>query len=142
MSNDQAEKAVDYFQKAVDMEGTGANKDEYLYNLALSQYSAKKYRAAFNTAKLVEGENKGKAMKICGDAIAVTVNGCGETTFERKANYWLANDYYRKAAALGVDVSTSRFLDNAPTDEDIFTEGKSKGSPFTLSCWGESTIIR
>jgi tetratricopeptide (TPR) repeat protein len=142
LSNDQAEKAVDYFQKAVDMEGAGANKDEYLYNLALSQYASKKFRAAFNTAKMVEGTNKGKALKICGDAIAATANGCGETTFERKANYWLANDYYRKAAALGADVSTSRFLDSAPTDDEIFSEGKTKGSSITLSCWGESTTIR
>jgi len=42
------------------------------------------------------------------DAIAATANGCGETTFERKANFWLANDYYRRAAAAGADVSTGK----------------------------------
>lgn len=142
LQNGQDEKAVDYFQKAVDMEGQGANKDEYLYNLALSQYSAKRYKAAYNTARTVEGANKGKAMKICGDSVAALANSCGDTTFERKANYWLANDYYKKAAALGEDVSTGKYLDSAPTDEEIFNEGQSKGSSYSLKCWGESTTVR
>jgi hypothetical protein len=78
------------------------------------QFSALSIQLQKNSAqpsirlKLVEGANKGKALKICGDAIAATANSCGETTFERKANYWLANDYYRKAAASGADVSTSK----------------------------------
>lgn len=142
MQNDQSEKAIDYFQKAVDMEGEGVNKNEYLYSLASAQYASKKYKAACTTAKMVEGEKKGKALKICGDCIAQLANSCGDTTFDRKANYWLANDYYRRAAALGEDVSSSKYLDNAPTDEEIFSSGFTKGSSFTLSCWGESTIIR
>lgn len=142
MENDQAEKAVQYFEKAVELEGDGANKNDYLYYLATAQYSAKKYRAAYSTAKMVEGDKKGKAMKICGDAIAAMANSCGDTTFERKANYWLANDYYRKAAALGEDVSTSKYLDNAPSETEIFENSQQKGASITLSCWGESTVIR
>lgn len=135
-------KALDYFQKAVDMEGDGANKDKYLYGLCNSQYSNKKYSAAYKTANLVGGEYKGKAYVIAGNSIAATANGCGETTFARKANYWLANDYYKKAAANGVDVSTSKFLDNAPTAEECFNEGVTMGSSVSLSCWGETTIAR
>lgn len=142
LQNDQPDKAVNYFEKAVEMEGAGENKDEYLYNLALSQYAAKKYRAAYSTAKMVEGKNKGKAMKICGDSIAQLANSCGESTFERKANFWLANDYYKKAAALGEDVSSSKYLDNAPSSEEIFSAGYRTGDSISLSCWGESTTIR
>lgn len=140
--NGNESKAVEYFQKAVDMEGAGANKDKFTYALANCQYAAKRYRDAFRTAKLVEGEFKGKAMVICGNAIAASANSCGETTFDRKANFWLANDYYRKAAALGEEVSTGKFLGDAPTKEEGFNVGVSEGSSVSLPCWGESTTAR
>lgn len=142
LENGNETKAVDYMQKAVEMEGTGANKDKYTYALADSQYRAKRYRDAFRTAKLVEGEFKGKAMVICGNAVAASANSCGETTFDRKANFWLANDYYRKAAALGEEVSTGKFLGDAPTKEEGFNVGVSDGSSVSLPCWGESTTAR
>lgn len=143
LENDNAEKAQPYFEKAVELEGTGANKDKYTFYLASSQYSNGKYSQAFRTAKLVEGaEFKGMALKICGDAIAATANGCGETTFLRKANYWLANDYYKKAAAAGADVSTSKYLSNAPDKTEGFNEGVSEGTSVYLECWGENTTAR
>jgi hypothetical protein len=135
-------KAKEYFKKAIEMEGEGENAGKYKYGLATAHFHSGSYKAAFNTAKSVQGEYRGKALKICGDAIARTANSCGDTSFERKANYWLANDYYKKAAAAGAKVSTSQYLKNAPTKEDVFDEGKSVGSSITLKCWGESTTIR
>ena len=134
---DQNSEAVASFQKAVDLEGEGENKNKYLLALAKSQYIARSYKAAFSTAKKVEGDEKSDALKLCGDCIAATANGCGDSTFERKANYWLANDYYVKAGA-----GSSKFLSNAPTSQDMFDEGVSAGSSVSLSCWGESTTAR
>jgi len=143
LESDNVEKALPYFEKAVELEGAGANKDKYTFYLASAQYSNRKYSQAFKTAKLVEGtEFKGMALKICGDAIAATADGCGESTFKRKANYWLANDYYRKAAAAGLDVSTSKYLSNAPTQTEGFNEGFPEGTSVYLECWGESTTAR
>ncbi|MGV6861989.1 MAG: tetratricopeptide repeat protein [Putridiphycobacter sp.] len=136
------DKARDYFKKAIEMEGEGENAGKYTYGLAVAYYSSGSYKAAFNTAKGVQGEYRGKAMKVCGDAIAKTANSCGDTSFERKANFWLANDYYRKAAAAGAEVSTSQYLSAAPSNEEVFDQGLSQGGSFTLKCWGESTTIR
>jgi len=135
-------KAKEYFEKAIEMEGERENVGKYQYGLATAYYSSGSYKVAFKTAKGVKGEFRGNALKICGDAIARTANSCGDTSFERKANYWLANDYYKKAAAAGAKVSTSQYLNNAPTKEDIFDAGKSVGSSISLKCWGESTTIR
>lgn len=140
--NGDDSKALKYYEKAVELEGAGANKDKYTYAVADGQYKAKRYKEAFRTAKTVGGAYQGKAMIICGNAVATTANGCGESTFERKANNWLANDYYRKAAALGESVSSSQFLSGAPTQEEGFTQGVSEGSSVSLSCWGESTTAR
>jgi len=134
--------AVDAFAKAVELEGEGENKDAYTLALAAAQYTANQYSSAFRTAKSVDGELRGKAMVICGNAVAATANSCGSSTFERKANYWLANDYYKKAASLGESVSSSKFLSSAPNQDDLFNEGISAGASITLSCWGESTTAR
>ncbi|MBD3636544.1 MAG: hypothetical protein HUJ25_04315 [Crocinitomicaceae bacterium] len=135
-------KAVEAFEKAVELEGDGENKEAYKLELAGAQYKAGQYNSAFRTAKSVEGELKGKALVICGNCIAALANSCGESTFDRNANYWLANDYYKRAASLGESVSTSKFLDRAPDANAIFDAGKTKGDAITLSCWGESTTIR
>ena len=138
----EEKKAVDAFQKAVELEADGENKNQYLLELASAQYKANQYNAAFKTAKSVGGDFEGKALAICGNCVAALANNCGESTFERKANYWLANDYYQRAAAKGEEVSSGKFLSNAPDENEIFDAGRSKGESITLSCWGESTTIR
>ncbi|MEX1003556.1 MAG: hypothetical protein WDZ35_15665 [Crocinitomicaceae bacterium] len=142
LSKNQTSEAIKSFEKAVEMEADGENKDKYVFNLANAQLEAHQYSTAFRTAKQVGGDYKGKAMIIAGNAISATANSCGESTFDRKANYWLANDYYSRAASMGENVSSSRGLSSAPTDTEIFQAGKSKGESITLSCWGESTTVR
>lgn len=130
-------KAKGYYLNAIALEADGENKDKYTLGLANAQSATRSYKAAFKTAKLVGGEYRAAAMKICAGAIVATANSCGDTSFDRKANYWLANDYMRKANS-----SSTSYLSNAPNDEEIFDEGKSKGSRVSLPCWGESTTIR
>ena len=144
LNNDNVSKTKDYFSKAVELEGEGENKNKYLLNLANAQYKSKSYKAAFRTAKSVgDGDFKADALMICANSIAATANSCGESTFERKANYWLANDYVKRAIAAGKEgVSGGKFLSNAPTKNEGFDEGISDGSSITLSCWGESTTVR
>lgn len=143
LSKDKTSEAITAFEKAVELEADGENKDKYLLNLANAQYKSRSYKSAFRTAKQVSGDFKGDALMICANSIAATANGCGESTFERKANYWLANDYVNRAIAAGKKgVSSSKFLSNAPDSNDAFNEGISSGSSISLSCWGESTTVR
>jgi hypothetical protein len=144
VGNNNNSKALKYLDQAIELEGNGPNKDKYMYALASQQYKAGSYKAAFNTAlKVGSGEYKGEAYMICANAIAATANGCGSSTYERKANYWLANDYVRKAISAGkTDVGSDRFLSSAPSSTDIFNEGISMGSSHYCSCWGESTTVR
>ena len=139
---EELEKARTYYEKAIELEGPeGQNIDKYNYYLASSLLNSKKYRAAFKIAKTVNGEFKGKAMIICANAIGSTASSCGETTFDRKANNWLADDYMKKASAAG-ETYSSRYLKGAPTTNEIFEAGKAAGQTIRLSCWGESTTIR
>ncbi len=144
LGNNNTTKALKYLDKAIELEGNGPNKDKYFYALASQQYKAGSYKAAFNTAlKIGSGDYKGEAYMICANAIAATANSCGSSTYERKANFWLANDYVRKAIAAGkTDVGSDRFLNSAPSSTDIFNEGISMGTSHNCSCWGESTTVR
>ncbi len=144
LSNDNTSKAGDYFKKAIELEGEGENKDKYLLNLANVQYKLRSYKSAFKTAKGVgAGDHKGDALMICANSVAATAMDCGESTFMRKANYWLANDYVKKAISAGYSgVSSSKFLKNAPDSNAAFSEGISSGASVSLSCWGESTTVR
>lgn len=143
LSNDNNSKAAEYFSKAVEAEGDGENKDKYLLNLANVKYKQGSYKSAFKTAKGVGGDYRGDALVICANSIAATANDCGESTFSRKANYWLANDYIKKAIAAGAKgVSSSRFLKNAPGSDEAFSENVNEGTSVNCSCWGESTIAR
>ena len=133
----QYKKAKGYYTNAIELEADGENVNKYRLALARSLSASRSYKAAFKTAKTVGGEYRADAMRICAGAIAATANSCGDTSFDRAANYWLANDYMRKASA-----SSTKYLSNAPNDDIIFDAGKSKGSRISLPCWGESTTIR
>ncbi|OIQ37469.1 MAG: hypothetical protein BM555_00670 [Crocinitomix sp. MedPE-SWsnd] len=134
--------AIEYYEKALENTQDTSVIDIWIFKLAMSYYGAKEYKKAFKYAKLVEGKNRASAMKICGDCIAVTANVCGNSTFERKANYWLANDYYKKAKALGIDVSTAKYLNMAPTVGEVFDQGLNMGDSIHLDCWNERSVIR
>jgi len=133
----QYKKAKGYYTNAIELEADGEKTDKYRLGLARAQSASRSYKAAFKTAKMVGGEYRADAMKICASSIAATANSCGDTSFDRKSNFWLANDYMRKASS-----GSTKYLSNAPSDEEIFNAEKSKGSKVFLPCWGESSIIR
>jgi hypothetical protein len=136
-------KAKTYFIKAIELEGDGENVNKYKLGLANAQYASHSYKVAFKTAKSIQGEDRGKALIICANCIAATANSCGDTSYERKANYWLANDYIKRAVSAGASgLSSSKYLNRAPTSTDTFDEGKAAGQSIILKCWGESTKIR
>jgi TolA-binding protein len=136
------EDAILQFERTISLDGDSLYLDNSYYQITLANYLRKDYKRAFSVAKKVALVNKGKAYKLMGDCIALLADDCGNSTFERKANYWLANDYYQKAKALGEDVSASQYLKNAPSLTEIFDGGLAIGDKVFLSCWGESTEIR
>lgn len=131
--------AVEVLEKALQLPDA---TDEVKYELAFNYYRSKKYTKAFAIAMDISGELKGKALKLAGDCEAAKAGSCGNSTFERKANYWLANDFYKQAAAAGEQVSTSQFSKNWPTASECFNEGVKMGDVIQFDCWTQTTIVR
>ena len=140
LSQKMYDKATEAFQKALEFDPD--NQDEYNYYLARTLFEEGKYSRAFNKAKEVGGEYKGKALQLCGDCVAVMAKNCGDSTFDRKANYWLANDYYKMAKQAGENVSSTKYLDKAPSQDECWEENKELGDIIECTCWKETTKVR
>ena len=115
-----------------------AKKMEITYMIASAQFSARSYKAAYNTAMSISGEYKGKALVIAGKSVGNNANNCGVSSFERKCNYIYAVQLLQQASALGESSggAIGSFRNNFPTSEDIF-DNDSPAS-VTLSCYGVS----
>lgn len=115
----------------------GADNDEINYRIAHILYLQGSYKAAYNQASNVNGgEWKGKAISLMANSVAALANGCGDTTFDRKANYWYAVQLAERAGA-----SSASFKKNCPTSQEIFNENKQQGESHYLPCWGVSVTI-
>jgi tetratricopeptide (TPR) repeat protein len=121
-------EALEAYRKALTYDD--ADKDEINYRIAHAQYAQGQHKAAYNTAMTVGGENRSKALALAASCVAALANSCGDTTFERKANYWYAVELAERAGT-----STSAYKANCPTSQDIFNENKERGGSFFLSCW-------
>ncbi|AZQ43621.1 hypothetical protein [Nonlabens ponticola] len=81
--------------------------------------------------------------------VANSANSCGSTTLEKRAVYWVAARYARKAAAVDPSIkgnalkSVASYNASAPQKNDIFMSEKyNSGSTISIGCWiGESVRI-
>jgi tetratricopeptide (TPR) repeat protein len=120
--------ALEMFKKAMTFDD--ADKDELNYRIAHVQYAQGQHKVAYSTAMSVGGEYRSKAIGLAASCVAASANSCGDTTFERKANYWYAVELAERAG-----VSTSAYKANCPTSQDIFNENKERGGSIFLPCW-------
>lgn len=138
-------KSIEYYNKAIDLEGDGQNADKYKLGLVKGYFDANTYKSVVRAAKSVGGEHRGEALKLAGIAIGSTTTQCGDTYYDRKVNYCLAVDYLNKAAANGASGTSSyitRYKDNFPTLDEAFKVGTKEGETITLPCWNETTKLR
>ena len=122
--------AMDAYKKAKEMDN-GERSDELNYRIAYAYYIQGNHKAAHNSALNVSGEFRSKALDIAAKSVAATANSCGDTSFERKANYWYAVELAERGG-----LSAASYKANAPTKNMIFDENKTEGDSITLSCWG------
>jgi tetratricopeptide (TPR) repeat protein len=81
--------------------------------------------------------------------IASSANSCGDTTFEKRAVYWIAARWAQKAGAVDPSLrstaqqAVANYNGTAPQKADIFTNPHyNSGQIITIGCWiGESVKI-
>jgi tetratricopeptide (TPR) repeat protein len=146
----QDNKAVEYFDKAINLETDNYKKAKYYYRLALIfKGKGQPSRARDNAKKAIQQRpSYGAAYLLISNLYAGSANNCGTDEFSKRMVYVAAADQARRAKSVdpGISATANKYIESymasAPSKKLIFTEGKASGTPYTIGCWiNETTKI-
>ena len=141
-ANGNINKALGYYENAAELEKEPLDKAKAYFSIA----EVYKKRGSFSTARKYYDlalENKpsmGIAYLRIADMIASSANSCGSSTFEKRAIYWKAAKYARRAASVDASLRSTAtqtaesYDQRAPSKSDIFQE-EMQGKTISFSCW-------
>ena len=144
------EKATQFFKEGISME-KDSNKlvNYYLKNAKFLNSSGKSSKGINMARKALDIEpNNAKAYLVMGDAVIYGAKYCKGLKFSGSEVYWVAVDYYNKAAELSNNEEVrKKALKNAskysayfPLTNAIFMDKEVKeGSKYTVGCWINAT---
>lgn len=141
-ANGDTNKALDFYKDAAELEEDALDKAKAYFSIA----EVYKKRGAFSSARkyydlaLNNKPSMGIAYLRIADMIASSANTCGSSTFEKRAIYWKAAKYARRAASVDASLrdnatqTAESYDQRAPSKSDIFQEGK-EGQTISFNCW-------
>ncbi len=141
-------KALDYYTEAAELEEDPSDQARIYYRIA-SNY---KERGSFSQARnfyrkaISAKPSLGRAYLQIANMIAQSANSCGETTFDKRAVYWLAADYAARAARVDPSIASNAnqtataYRGRAPQKSDVFQQGRSAGEAIRIGCWIGETV--
>lgn len=137
-----ADQALEYYNQSAELETNPNDQAKVYYQIAENfrrKGSFGKARQYYNKAL-----EKKPSMGICYLRIARmyadSVNSCGSDPFSKRAVYWKAAEYARKAARVDGSIAgnanstASAYEGRAPSKQDIFTSGRA-GQTISFGCW-------
>ncbi len=136
-----------YYQEAIDLETDPKERANAYYRLALQAKKSGNYgkaRGLFNKA-LSEDGSLGQAYLNIAAMYAASANNCGNTTFDKRAVYWLAASTAERAGRVSPSLSgtasktAASYRALAPSTADIFSSNKS-GQTVSIGCWIGSSV--
>ena len=143
----QASKAIEYRNKAVDIETNPYKKAKYLYQIANTMKRRSKSESRRYALRALQAQpSLGHAYLLIANLYASSANSCGTDEFSKRMVYVAAADMARKAKA--VDPSNSSTADryirsytaNSPSTKMIFQMGLKSGTPHKIGCWIGETV--
>ncbi|HKK81523.1 MAG TPA: tetratricopeptide repeat protein [Prolixibacteraceae bacterium] len=143
-------KAFNYYEKAYNLATNNEDKALYYYEaagLALQQGDLEKSR---DLAKKAVGSKSDycEAYMLLGEVYAQASKGYSDSDFERSTVFWLATDYFKKAAQYPNCKSDAqskiKFYQNYfPNKEDVFFNSLEIGKNYYIGGWiNETTTVR
>ena len=143
-------KALEYYNQSAELEDNPIDKAR-VYNKIANNYKRKgSYSQArsFYRKALSQQPSLGSAYLQIADMYAKSANNCGENIFYKRAVYWLAADYARRAGRVDPSIKSSAkaaadsYMGRAPQKQDIFQYDVEVGSTINVGCWiGESPRV-
>ncbi len=151
--------AARYLQEAISLAETPKEKVDLLLGIAADDLINNNFHGAYTNAHQAAQIDPGNATAsyLAAMATAGGANSCSDALAKR-AVYWLAYDRMLEARRLAgsdssigpdmmrnIESSIARFASAFPTAEDLFLQGISEGSGYTVNCgWvsGRTTVRR
>ena len=157
LDDGDTEEAIRLYEESLEMEGGASAAREVYYNIGIAHQQEGRLasaRSQFRRA-LQEDPSYVQALIAIGDLYVTAVQGCGSFEREDRAVYWLAADYFDRAASRAESdtyrnqarqrsQNITRFF---PTAEDKFFKNWNPGDRYTIDygCYtwiGETTTVR
>lgn len=142
-------KAAAFFDKAIELQSDSIRKGNYLLKKAKFQNRIGSYSSARSTAlkALSFNPQKAEAYIVIGNSIGYGAGSCKNLKFGGAEVFWVAVDYYNKAAAVSKNPeikakALKKAAKNAayfPRQKDIFLASLNEGDSYKVDCWINST---
>lgn len=144
-------KAIEMFQKAVDMAENDEEKAEFYLSIAETYLSKGDNASARSYAQkaLAAKPGWGEPYIVIGDAYFYSAASCDDGKLGKYGAYWAAYDKYQKAKSVDGEVAgeASKKMAKAsaqfPETKDVFFHGVKSGEAYKVECWiNESTTVK
>jgi len=155
LDDGDADAAIELYTESLEMPDGKSAAREVHYNIGVAEQELERYSRARSSYRraLNQDANYGPALIAIGDLYQTAVQGCGEFEREDRAVYWLATDYFDRAAARDPNVAiqarqrATSLRALYPTAEDKFFKDWKTGDKYTVDygCYtwiGETTTVR
>tara|TARA_R100000935_G_scaffold51195_1_gene77512 strand:- start:174 stop:1595 length:1422 start_codon:yes stop_codon:yes gene_type:complete len=145
----KSSEAMKYYNESAQLETNPNDKSRAYMKIADNYRKGGNFGQArtFYRRSLDAKPSNGRAYLHIANMIAQSANNCGQTTFEKRAVYWLAANYAAKAGSVDPSISgvanesVAAYRGRAPQKSDIFQEGM-QGKTISVGCWiGESVKV-
>jgi tetratricopeptide (TPR) repeat protein len=151
LGKEEYDKAIIYYQEAINAEQDPVKEGDYLYQLAYITYTELKQPEKARTLALEAIKLKpdwGEPYILIGDAY-VGSKDCFTDEFEKTTIYWAAVDQFSKARSVDAEVAEkaneriNTYKKYFPDIETIFFYSLKEGDNYKVGCWiNETTKVR
>ena len=151
ISKEEIDKAITYYQEAIEREEDPDKKADYLYQLGyVTNAQLKQPQKARNYAleAIKLKPDWGEPYILIGDAYAGSKD-CFTDEFEKTTIYWAAVDQFSKAKSVDTGVAEkaderiNTYMNYFPDIETIFFYSLKEGDNYNVGCWiNETTKVR
>ncbi len=147
MDNGESNKAIEYFNKAIDLESDNYKKAKYYYRVALimKKKGSRSKSREYAYLALKERPSMGSAYLLISNLYASSANTCGTDEISKRMVYVAAADKARQAKSVDPGITSTAnkyiksYMASAPSKKLVFTEGLASGSPHKVGCWINET---
>ena len=150
MENNETNKAVEYFKKAIDLEQDKYKKARYYYRIAniFKKRGSRSKAREYARLSIKERPSMGHSYLLIASLYAASANTCGTDEISKRMVYVAAADMARQAKAADPGITTlankyiKSYMGSAPSKKLIFQEGLKSGTSYKIGCWiGVTTRI-